>query len=163
MSSSQRKLVRAAPVAQQPGADIGVGRVDADVQRPEPLADDPLEVGLGEAGQGREVPVEKRQPVVVVLQVEALAHPLRQLVDEAERAVVVAGADAVEHRARQLDAERRAFGLVDVDDPFQTAAPKVELDVRAVDLDLVRDHVAYDLAVDREHLVADDHARERGR
>ena len=154
---------RAAPVAQEPRAHVGVGGVDAHVQRTEAFGDHAFEIGLGEAGEGGEVPVEKGEPVVVVLQVEALAHPLGQLVDEAERAVVVAGAHPVEHRARELDAERRALGLVDVHDPLQAAPPEVELDVRAVDLDLVRDDVAHHLAVDREHLVAHDHARERGR
>ncbi len=92
---------RAAAVAQQPGAQLGVGGVDADVQRAQPLGDHTLEVGLGEAGERGEVAVEEREPVVVVLQREALPHPLRQLVDEAERAVVVAGAHPVEHRARR--------------------------------------------------------------
>jgi hypothetical protein len=63
----------------------------------------PFEVGLGEAGEGGEVPVQEAQPVVVVLQVQAAAHALGQLVDEAELAVVVAGAHPVEHRARHLD------------------------------------------------------------
>ncbi len=154
---------RAAPVAQQARAHVGVGGVNAHVQRTEPLADHALEVGLREPGERGEVPVEERQPVVVVLQVEALAHPLGQLMDEAERAVVVAGADAVEDRAGQFDPEGRAIGLVDADDPFETTATQIELNLRSVDLNLVRDHVAHHLPVDREHLVADDHARERSR
>ena len=154
---------RAAPVAQQSRADIGVGRMNAHVQRPEPLADHPLEVGFREPRERREVSVEERQPVVVVLHIEALAHAFGQLVDETERAVVVAGADAVEHGTRQLDAQGRAVGLVDVHHPFESTSAQVELDVRAVDLDLIRDHVAHDLTVDREHLVTHDDARERGR
>ena len=79
-SSSAREPAqarRAAPVAQEPGAHLGVGRVDADVERAEPLGDDALEVGFGEAGQRGEVAVQERQPVVVVLQVEAAPHALR--------------------------------------------------------------------------------------
>ena len=68
----------------------------------------PLEVELGEAGERREVPVEEGEPVVVVLQVQAAAHALGQLVDEAERAVVVAGADPVEDGRGHLDPERLA-------------------------------------------------------
>ena len=63
----------AAPVAQQPGPQLGIGGVDAHVQRAELLGDDALEVGLGEAGERGEVAVEERQPVVVVLQRQALA------------------------------------------------------------------------------------------
>jgi hypothetical protein len=88
----------APPVAQHLGPHPGVGGVDAHVQRAEPLAHHPLEVGLGEAGEGGEVPVEERQPVVVVLEVQAAAQAGRQLVDEAELAVVVAGAHPVEQR-----------------------------------------------------------------
>ena len=68
------------------------------MQRRQALGHHALEVGLGEAGERREVPVEERQPVVVVLQVEAGSHPRRELVDEAEGAVVVARADLVEER-----------------------------------------------------------------
>ncbi len=77
--------------------------------------------------------------------------------------MVVAGAHAVEHRARQLDPERGPLGLLDQDDTLHTAAPEFELDVGGVDLDLVRDHVPDDLAVDREHLVTHQHTRPRGR
>ena len=68
---------RASRVAQHPRAQLGIGGVDADVQRRQPLGDDPLEVGLGEPGQRREVPVQEAQPVVVVLQVQAPAQALR--------------------------------------------------------------------------------------
>ena len=104
---------RAARVLQHVAADVGVGGMDADVQRRQPLGHDPFQVGLGEPGEGREVPVQERQPVVVVLEVQRSPHSLRQLVDEAELAVVVARADPVEHRARDLDPERRALRLVD--------------------------------------------------
>ena len=73
-----------------------------------PSVDDPLEVGLGEAGQGGEVAVQERQPVVVVPHVQAAAHALGQLVDEAELAVVVAGPHPVEQGGVDLEAERLA-------------------------------------------------------
>ena len=111
----------AAAVAEEARPQVGVGRVDAHVQRAEPLGHHPLEVGLGEARERREVPVEERQPVVVVLHVQAPAHALRQLVDEAERAVVVARPDLVEHGAGQLEAERRAGRLLDHSELLETA------------------------------------------
>ncbi len=96
----------APPVAQHPGPDLGVGGVDAHVDGAEALGDHPLEVELGEAGEGGVVAVEERQPVVVVLHVQAGAQALGQLVDEAELAVVVARADLVEQRRRHLRAQR---------------------------------------------------------
>ena len=56
----------APPVAQHAGPDLGIGGVNAHPQRRQALGDDPFEVGLGEAGEGGEVAVEERQPVVVV-------------------------------------------------------------------------------------------------
>ncbi len=85
------------------------------MQRRQPLGDHSFEVALGEAGQRREVAVQEAQPVVVVLQVQASAHALRELVDEAELAVVVARADPVEQRVRDLGAERDAGRLDDLD------------------------------------------------
>ena len=69
------------------------------------LVDDPLEVDLGKAGEGREIAVEEREPVVVVLHVQVPPHALWKLVDEAELAVVVASADAVEDRGGDLEPE----------------------------------------------------------
>ena len=108
---SQRRLIAPRRFRSMLAADVGVGGVDAHVQRRQPLGDHPLEVGLGEAGERGEVPVQERQAVVVVLQVQAAAHALGQLVDEAELAVVVAGAHPVEHRdstRRRRAARRRA-------------------------------------------------------
>ncbi len=128
--------------------------MDAHVQRAELLGDHPFEIGLGESREGGEVAVEERQAVVVVLQVEAAPHALRQLVDEAEGAVVVAGAHPVEHRGLEVDAERRARGLVDHQELLEAAAANLELDARLVSLDLVPDDVAHRFSVEREKLVA---------
>ena len=153
----------AAPVAQQARAQGGVGGVDADVERAEVLRHHALEVGLGEPGERREVPVEEREAVVVVLQVQALPHALRELVDEAERAVVVAGAHPVEDRAVELEAERRARRLVDDHELLEAAAAQLELDPRLVGLDLVPDDVAHRFAVERDELVTGEDARGVGR
>ena len=105
----------ATAVAQQAGADVGIGGVDGDEQRAQPLGEDPLEVHLGEAGQGGEVPVEEGQAEVVVLEREASAHARRKLVDETEGAMVVAGPHPVEDGRGHLDPERLSCLLVDRD------------------------------------------------
>ena len=146
----------AAAVAEHGGPHLGVGGVDRDVERAEPLRDDPLEVGLGEAREGGEVPVEEAQPVVVVLLVEAGPEARRQLVDEAELAVVVAGADLVEQGRVHLDAERLPRPLRHVDRQLQATSPDLELEVRVVHQEPPLEHVAGCLAVDGEYLVAHD-------
>ena len=106
-------------VAQHLRPQLGIRGVDGDEERAQPLGQDPLGVELGEAGQGGEVPVEERQAVVVVLEVEAPPHPLGQLVDETERTVVVAGPDPVEDGRGDLDPEGLSRRLVDPDQPGQ--------------------------------------------
>ena len=120
---------RPAAVAQHRRPQLGVGRVDRHVQRRQPLGDHPLEVGLGEPGQRREVAVQEAQPVVVVLEVQASAHALGQLVDEAELAVVVAGADPVEDGAGHLGAERLAGRLGDGDVELDAVPRQQQVDV----------------------------------
>ena len=153
----------APPVAQHVGPHVGIGGVDADVQRRQPLGDDSLEVGLGEAGERREVPVEERQPVVVVLQVERSPQARRQLVDEAELAVVVAGADLVEQRRVDLDAERLARLLVHVERQRLVLAADPHRHLGLVDQQVVVDDVAGLLTVELDQLVArfDTRARRR--
>ena len=162
-ADSQRRLVAPRRFRQQTGTQLGIGGVDAHVERAELLGEHPLEVGLGEPRERGEVPVEEGEAVVVVLQVEAAAHPLGQLVDEAEGAVVVTGADAVEHRALEVEPEGRARGLVDDHELLETAAPKLELHAGLVGLDLVADDVAHRFAVEREELVAGEEPRSVGR
>ena len=146
---AQPAQARGAPrVAQHAGPQLRIGGVDADVQRRQTFRDDPFEVGLGEAGQRGEVPVQEAQPVVVVLEVQAAAQPLRQLVDEAELAVVVARPHAVEHGARHLGTERLAGRLAHVELQLQAAAVDLQADVGFVGPQAPLDHVAGDAAVD---------------
>ena len=122
---------------------------------PEALGEDALGVELGEAGQGGEVAVQERQPVVVVLEVEAPAHALGQLVDEAERAVVVTGPDAVEDGRGDLHPERLPRLLVDPHDPGQrrAGAAHEDAEVARVAESLEIDDVARLLPVNAEELV----------
>jgi hypothetical protein len=149
------------PVAQHLGPDVGVGGVDADVEGAEALGHHPLQVGLGEAGEGGEVPVEERQAVVVVLEVEALPQTGRQLVDEAELAVVVAGPDLVEEGRGHLHAHRLTGPLVDLHGELEAAAGDLEGRVGLVDEGPPLQDVPRGAAVDGEHLVAHGHAGAR--
>ena len=100
-------------VAQHVGPQIGIGGVDGDEEGAQPFGQDALGVELGEPGERGEVPVQEGQPVIVVLQVQAAPHTLRQLVDETEGTVVVTRTDTVEHRRGDLHPERLAGGLLD--------------------------------------------------
>ena len=127
-----------ARLPEQPVPQLGVGRVDRDEQGREPLLLDPVELALVEVGQRDVVPVQERQAEVVVLDVEALAHAARQLMDEAEHALVGAGGDLAGPRRLELDAEvgsaavegglERAAGALDGEAQARLAPVKVEVD-----------------------------------
>src|SRR5439155_770002 len=139
-----------------------VGRVDGDVERREPLLDDALERRLVEIGERDVVAVEERQPEVVVLDVEAPPHPLRELVDEAEHALVRAGRDLARPGRLELDAEigaaalerKRQRGALALDRERERLLARVEAEV---------DRVAEPWAVDREDAVAAGEAGPSGR
>ena len=120
--------------------------MDRHVQRRQPLGDDAFEVCLGETRQGREVAVQEAEPVVVVLEVEAAAHPLGQLVDEAELAMVVAGPHAVEHGTGDLRAERLTGGLSDGEVDLDTVAGEQQIDVGLIGPQMPLDDVTRDSA-----------------
>ena len=80
-------------IAQQPTAHSRVRGVHRDVQRREAILDDPLHVPRLEVGQGGEVAVAERQPIVVVADVERPPQVRRVAVHEAEVAMIGAAAD----------------------------------------------------------------------
>ena len=137
--------------------------MDAHVQRAQLLGDDALEIGLGEPSERRVVAVKERQPVVVVLHVEAAAQAGRQLVDEAELAVVVARAHLIEERGVHLDAEGLPGALHDLEGEVQPAPDDLELDVGLVGEQLPLDHVTRRLPIDDLDAVADLDSRHLGR
>ena len=147
---------RSLRVAQHARPQLGIRGVDGDEEWAQPLGEDALRVELGETGQRGEVPVEEGQAVVVVLEVQAPAHPLGQLVDEAERTVVVAGPDPVEDGRGDLDPERLAGRLVDPDQPGQrcTGATHQDAEVARVAEALEIDDVARLVPVQGQELVA---------
>ena len=89
-----------------------VGGVHRDVERREPVLDDPLDVPRLEVGQRGEVAVAEREPVVVVADVEHFAQPLGKAVHEAEVAAVGAAADP---RRLERDAQRLVERALDVE------------------------------------------------
>jgi hypothetical protein len=99
----RQDLGRVPGPAKQGMPELRVGGVDRDVERREALLDDPLERDLIEVAERDVVAVQERQPEVVVLHVEALAHALGKLVDEAEDALVRARRDVARARRGQLE------------------------------------------------------------
>ena len=142
-----------AGIAQHPGPELGIGAVDRDEQGRQTLGEDTFEVELGEAGESCEIPVQERQPVVVVLEVEAASHALGELVDEAELAVVVTGTHPVEHRRGHFDPRYFARLLAQEHGELLVTPSDLELGVGFVDEEAVLDDVSGHTAVNRQQLV----------
>jgi hypothetical protein len=130
--------------------------VNRDEEGAEAFGEDPFGIELGEPGQRGEVPVQEREPIVVILHVQTPSHALGQLVDEAEGAVVVAGPYAVEHRGGHLDPEGLARLFVDADEARQRCAGAFDHDAEVVGVGqlLEIDDVARLLPVEGEQLIA---------
>ena len=160
---ARQDLGRHARAAEQLPAQRGIGRVHRHVERRQPLLDDTRELRFLQIGERDVVAVQERQPEVVVLDVEALAHPLRQLVDEAEHALVGAGGDLRCAGRLELDAQigvgsarqaQRVAGAVALDAQGEPRVAAVERKV---------DGVAQRVAVDGEDPVARHEAGRRRR
>src|SRR3989442_478220 len=98
-------------VTEQPAAHRRVGGVHGDIERRQPICDDPLQVPRLEVGQRRKVAVPERQPVIVVPDVQRRPQTLGVAVHEAEVAVVGAATDP---RCFQRDAEGEPLRSHDV-------------------------------------------------
>ena len=143
-------------------AQLRVGRVDGDVEWREVLLDDALERRLVEVGERDVVAMKERQAEVVVLDVEAPPHPLRQLVDEAEHALVGTGRDLAGAGRLELDTE---IGAPSLERECQQSPvplhPKLELRLARVELEV--DRVPEPVAVDRKDPIAPREAGRSGR
>ena len=150
-SSRARSSMMSAPfgVADQRDAQLRVGGVHGDVQRRDALLLDPPPVLFGQVGQGDEAAVEHRVAVVVVHDVERAAHPLGDLLDEAERAGVLADPDPVEGRIGEGDAPELVALEVQIDPPDRPGPFDLEAYPLGLGVELEVERVLDRLGVDR--------------
>ena len=122
----RQDLAAHARLAEKAVAELRIRGVDGHVERREALLFDSPELSVVEVGQGDVVAVEEREPEVVVLDIEAPAHPAGQLVDEAEYALVAAGVDLARVGRLELEAQVGPRPLQD-----RAPAPSSALDGQA--------------------------------
>ena len=113
-------------LTQEAVAEVGLRGVDGDVERREALLLDAPQLGILQIRQRDVVAVEEGEAEIVVLDVEALAHALGKLMDEAEDALVRARGDLAGTRRLQLQSQVPARPL----DP-RMARAAVTLDLEA--------------------------------
>ena len=123
------------------------------MQRRNTFSHYPLEIQLGKACEGGEVAVEKRQPVVVVFEVERFPKVRGQLINKTKLAVVVASADLIEEGRVNFSAERLSVPLFNVERKLESTPIDIEAQFALVSEESVRDDVARNFAVQTEDLV----------
>ena len=151
------------PVFQHPAPQLPVCGVDGHIDGGDAQVDDPLDLPLGEVGQGEVIPHEKAEPRVVILEIQALPHPLGHLVHKAENAVVSAGAGPVHEIGLKLQAQVLALLLADM----HSAAAAVRLLERQdqpwiIGVKFIVQHVHHRLAVDLQQCLARPDTRPAG-
>ena len=149
-------------LTQEAVAEVGLHGVDGDVERREALLLDAPQLGILQIRQRDVVAVEEGEAEIVVLDVEALAHALGKLMDEAEDALVRARGDLAGAWRLQLQSQvparaldpRMARAAVTLDLEAQPRLPRVIVEV---------DGVAKRRAVDGDDAIARAQTRTRRR
>ena len=101
-------------VAQHFGAQFGIGGVHRNIQRRNLHADDAVGILVAQIGHGDIVAQQEGQTGIVVLKIQALAHALGQLIDEAEDAPVGTALLGIHQIGLELQTQILAFCLADL-------------------------------------------------
>jgi hypothetical protein len=133
-------------VAENAAAQGIIGGVHRHVQGRQPLFDNPLVIGVIHRRQRDEIPVRKREPVIVVLVIERATHTLGLLVDKTEDAVVLADLDLP---LLELQAQVAAGLVVDQEPVDLVVARNLQLQPVIGGMEPVVDNILDRLAVDR--------------
>ncbi len=145
-----REDLRRGRIAQQITANRRVRRVHRDVQRGEPVFDDPAHVLRLEIRQRGEVAVAEGEAVVIVPDVQDVTQAVGKPVHEAEIAAVGASPDA---RRLERNADRLAERALDVElDLFAAGTAHVQQEVLFGREEFPVQEVLELLPVDREQL-----------
>ena len=128
--------------------------MDGNMQRRNPLRDNSFEVQFGEPSERREIPVEKRKPIIVVFEIEGLPQVWRQLINEAELAMVVTGSDLVEQSRVDLGAERFTGLFFDLERNLEPTTIDIQAEFTLVGKESIGDDVARHFAIEPKNEVA---------
>jgi len=121
------------------------------VQRRNPLRHDSFEVKLSEPSECREISVEERKPIIVVLEIEGLTQIGRQLINKAELAMVVTGSDLVEESRVNLRTERFTSLFLDFERNLEPTPINVQAEFALIGKESIRDDVARHFAIEPKY------------
>ena len=134
---------------------LGVHRVNRYIHRADVHIYYPLHLGVGEIGQRDIIAEKEREPRVVILEIEAVPQPLRELVDKTKDAFIFAAVLLIHEVCLKLKPDIVALILMD-DDQLRAAVRVLQNkpQLAVVEIEAVVEHVVYLFAVDAYKLVA---------
>ena len=145
----------AAPlVGQHPDTELGVGGVHRDVDGRDVHLDDAVDLVILHIGHGDVVAEQKAQPLVIILEIQALAHTGGQLVDEAEHAVVGAGMLLVAQIGGEIAAKGAALRTPDIPLPDAVGNLCLQVKAAAVGIKIIVQRIVQLIFIHAQQLIA---------
>ncbi len=124
-----------------------------DIDRRNPHLDDPVDVPVGEVGQGDIVAKQKGHPAVVILKIEGFPHPRGHLVYKTEHAFVLAGALLIHQVGFKLQPDVIILPLADLYRTRFASPQQIQNDPPAGHIKAVIEQVVNRVPVDRRQRV----------
>ena len=96
--------------------------MNADVDGADVHLDNTADLMLGQVGERDIIAEQKGQTAVVILEIQALAHPLGKLIDKAENALIAAGSLLIHQIGVKFQTQLLILGLTHLDRMHLTLA-----------------------------------------
>ena len=152
----------AALIGQHPHPQLGVGGVHRDIDRRDVHLDDAVDLVILHIGHSDVVTEQKAQPLVIILEIQALAHTRGQLVDEAEHTVVGAGMLCIAQIGLEPAAKGAALRPLHLPLPDAVRYPGFQVEAAAVGIKIVVQRVVQLVVVHAQQLVTGGKAKSLG-
>ena len=134
-------------VAQHPASQLRFDRVNADIDGRNAHLYHTVDIPLLQVRQRDVIALQKRQPLVIVLEINALAHSLRVLVDEAENTLVRTALLSVHQIRFEFQPDVVVFRLVYRERHFASAAHNAQHNDSFGNIEAVVKHIVHGTAV----------------
>ena len=152
----------AALIGQHPHPQLRVGCVHRDIDRGDVHLDDAVDLVILHIGHGDVVAEQKAQPLVIILEIQTLAHTGGQLVDEAEHTVVGAGMLCIAQIGLEPAAKGTTLRPLHFPLPDAVCYPGFQVEAAAVGIKIVVQRVVQLVVVHAQQLVTGGKAKSFG-
>ncbi|MPN08193.1 hypothetical protein SDC9_155474 [bioreactor metagenome] len=92
--------------------------MNRNIDRADPLFDDPLDILFPDVRQGHVISRQKGKPCIIVFEIQSVPHSFWQLIDEAEYALIAAPFGLIDQKCFKIHSKRLIFIFFYEDMPF---------------------------------------------